>query len=406
MSARPQLAFRFRAPDMHTWYRSVTELWRSMSNRQVPCESIVKAVTDKISQKSRANIYSGLPLYTHTRDAACAQSCKFIEHISGRDPLPSLGSSHRSELPRFCTTASRAENLVVPRLGRNLFCIRSACRAAQTRSAGMGAAQSEVQATEVGVKLNREADPRVNTLGRRVVRRVRLPAQPRSLTAIEAALVRVGKAESLNACLTAENPDPDPPSSRRRQPQRAFLHRESVHTFVVRYPWDCSDAKFAEQWVTASAQLMAYEQPFSLLHDLTGCDISSLSVSAILSDASAIADRGFVKRVAFVLKVNLLTAPVADWLLSFSPVNPSQRFEEFGTALRWCDEIGQGSPGKVPAGKVQKSGPNNFMSMLLKPIMPCANGGRAAKEVCLPAARSGKSVDELTASLKPANVWT
>ena len=61
MSAPTQLAFRLRAPDMHTWYRSVTELWRSMSNRQVPCESIVKAVTDKISQKSRANIYSGLP---------------------------------------------------------------------------------------------------------------------------------------------------------------------------------------------------------------------------------------------------------------------------------------------------------------------------------------------------------
>lgn len=66
MSARPQLAFRFRAPDMHTWYRSVTELWRSMSNRQVPCESIVKAVTDKISPKSRANIYWSPS--THTRE--------------------------------------------------------------------------------------------------------------------------------------------------------------------------------------------------------------------------------------------------------------------------------------------------------------------------------------------------
>ena len=243
---------------------------------------------------------------------------------------------------------------------------------------------------------------RIRALGQRV--RSSVPCCPSAgMGAAHSELSTVTE-RSIYTNLNAEEPIAEPPSYRRRSDH--FLQRESVHTFVVRYPWDCSDAKFAEQWVTASAQLMAYEQPFSLLHDLTGCDISSLSVSAILSDASAIADRGFVKRVAFVLKVNLLTAPVADWLLSFSPVNPSQRFEEFGTALRWCDEIGQGSPGKVPAGKVQKSGPNNFMSMLLKPIMPCANGGRAAKEVCLPAARSGKSVDELTASLKPANVWT
>lgn len=220
---------------------------------------------------------------------------------------------------------------------------------------------------------------RIRALGQRV--RSSVPCCPSAgMGAAHSELSTVTE-RSIYTNLNAEEPIADPPSYRRRSDH--FLQRESVHTFVVRYPWDCSDAKFAEQWASASAQLMAYDKPFALLHDLSACDINTLSVSTVLSDASAIAARGFVRRVAFVIKTNLLTGPFADWLLGFSPVRPSLRFEEYETALQWCDELGG-------TGKAQQPRSHSNLLRLLSPMAMLCTDGRSAKGAYA-ASRAAKS---------------
>ena len=120
---------------------------------------------------------------------------------------------------------------------------------------------------------------------------------------------------------------------------------------LIRYPPACRGSTFVTSYSEVSTKLAAATTPFRLIHDFRFARhvdlwaLLNLQSEAFFADATAMANRGKVERVAFI------SGPISHWIrrsielgLYLSPVQPARLFEHESEAVAWAAAESQRAP--------------------------------------------------------------
>ena len=119
--------------------------------------------------------------------------------------------------------------------------------------------------------------------------------------------------------------------------------RSEDAVLTLRYPRDVGGSGFQESFAAVSRELEAHDRRFALVHDMRMISWTSVGVVDAIalealawSSASAIAKRGFLRKVAFCLDVNPILRTTLSWSLYLSPVQPARIFDNYAEADAWA----------------------------------------------------------------------